>query len=64
MEPIAEEKPTNEASSGFELTDKLIEERDWNLMQVKHIIAEQLKTKGKETLDFLNNHKSEPDFIK
>lgn len=53
---------TNEKK--FEITSKLIEERDWNLMQVNHMIAEQLKTKGKETLDFLQNNKNKPDFIR
>ena len=45
------------------LTEAQISERDWKIKQVHRQITEQLKTKGKETLDQLNSNYRKPDFI-
>ena len=41
----------------------MLADRDWKLAQVHRHITEQLKTKGKDTLEQLNQNFKKPDFI-
>ena len=45
------EEEDNNIETDIKLTEAQISERDWKIKQVHRQITEQLKTKGKETLD-------------